>query len=74
MIKFEHNGFQVSCQGACYRGYDGVDVMKWNPKVKPFVAHWIIQKEEDVHMLRAIEDCMLLWNVTKKWSVIVNSC
>jgi len=38
MIKFEHNGLQISCQKACYRGYDDANVPKWNLEGEPFVV------------------------------------
>jgi hypothetical protein len=38
MIKFGHNGLQISYQKACWKGYDGVDALKCNFEVEPFVA------------------------------------
>jgi hypothetical protein len=35
MIKFEHNGPQISYQRAWY---DGVNVLIWNLEVEPFVV------------------------------------
>jgi hypothetical protein len=38
MIKFEHNRFQITCQKACWKGYDGANAPRWNLEVEPFVA------------------------------------
>jgi hypothetical protein len=38
MIKFGHNGLYIFHQKPCWKGYDGVDVLKWNLEVEPFVA------------------------------------
>jgi hypothetical protein len=38
MIKFGHDGLRISCKKTCWKGYDGVDVLKWNFEVEPFVA------------------------------------
>ncbi len=38
MIKFEHDGLQISCQKICWKGYDGVNASRWNLEVEPFVA------------------------------------
>jgi hypothetical protein len=38
MIKFEHDGLQMSCWRVCWKEYDGVDVLKWNLEIEPFVA------------------------------------
>jgi len=58
-IKFWHNGLQMSHQKACWKGYDGVDALKWNLEVEPFVAQWVIQMEENMHKLGVREDHML---------------
>jgi hypothetical protein len=55
MIKFEHDGLYVSCWKACWRGYDGVKALKWNPKVKPFVDQWVVEKDENLHELEVIK-------------------
>jgi hypothetical protein len=39
MIRFEHNGSQISCQKACWKGYDGAETPRWNFEIEPFVAH-----------------------------------
>ncbi len=46
--------------------YDGVDVLRWNLEVKPFVARWIIQTKENTHKLGAIENHMSPWGVGGK--------
>jgi hypothetical protein len=46
--------------------YDGVNVLRWNFEVKPFVARWIIQTKENTHKLGAIENHMLPWGVGGK--------
>jgi hypothetical protein len=66
MIKFEHNVLQVSHQKACWRGNDGVDILKWNYEIKQFVAQWSIPKEEDTPMLGVIKDHMPFWGVVGK--------
>jgi hypothetical protein len=38
MIKFEHHGLQISYWKACQKGYDGVDIPKWNLEVEPFIV------------------------------------
>jgi hypothetical protein len=48
--------------------YDGVNALKWNLEVEPFVAQWVVQMEENTHGLRVVEDHM------PPWGVIVNSC
>jgi len=37
-IKFKHDGLYLLCWRACWKGYDGANVAKWNSKVKTFVA------------------------------------
>jgi len=37
MVKFGHDGPQVSCPKACWLGHDGVNVSRWNLEVEPFV-------------------------------------
>jgi hypothetical protein len=49
----------MSHQKACWKGYDGVDALKWNLEVEPFVAQWVIQMEENMHKLGVREDHML---------------
>jgi hypothetical protein len=65
MIKFEHNGRQISWWKACWKGYDGVHASRWNPKVEPFVAWWIVQKEEHTKV-GVVENHMLPWGVARK--------
>jgi hypothetical protein len=36
MIKFEHDGFQISHQKACWKKYDGANISRWNLEIKPF--------------------------------------
>ncbi len=62
MIKFGHDGPQMSCQRACWKGYDGVDHLE----VEPFVVQWIVLMEEDMHELRVVENHMSLWGVVGK--------
>jgi hypothetical protein len=38
MIKFGHDGLQISCQKACWKQYDGANASRWNPKIEPFIA------------------------------------
>jgi hypothetical protein len=38
MIEFGHNVLQISHKKTCWKRYDGVDVPKWNLKIKPFVV------------------------------------
>jgi hypothetical protein len=38
MIKFEHDELYISYRKTCQRGYDGVNALRWNLKVQPFVA------------------------------------
>jgi hypothetical protein len=38
MIKFRHDGLQMSHRKACWKGYDGVDVSRWKFEVEPFLA------------------------------------
>jgi hypothetical protein len=46
--------------------YDGVNILKWNLKTKPFLARWVVQMEEDAHGLVVVEDHMLPWDVAGK--------
>ncbi len=66
MIRFEHNGSQISCQKACWKGYDGAETPRWNFEIEPFVAHWVVQKEEDTCMLVAVENHKPFWGVVEK--------
>ncbi len=66
MIKFGHDGLRISCKKTCWKGYDGVDVLKWNFEVEPFVAWWVVQMEEDTHKLGVVEDHMPPWGVVRK--------
>jgi len=66
MIKFGHGGFNMSRQKACWKGYDGVDVQRWNVEVEPFVAQQIVQMEENMHGLGVVEDHMSPWGVARK--------
>jgi hypothetical protein len=38
MIKFGHDGLQISYQRACEKGYDGANTLRWNLEVEPFVV------------------------------------
>jgi hypothetical protein len=38
MIKFGHDGPQISHWKTCWKRYDGEDTPKWNFEVEPFVA------------------------------------
>jgi hypothetical protein len=38
MIKFGHDGLQMSYWKTCWKGYDGVDVLRWNLEVEPIVT------------------------------------
>jgi hypothetical protein len=38
MTKFRHDGLQMSHWKACWKRYDGGDILKWNLEVEPFVA------------------------------------
>jgi hypothetical protein len=38
MIKFKHNGPHMSYSKACWKWYDGADVLRWNLEVEPFIA------------------------------------
>jgi hypothetical protein len=60
MIRFKHNRLQISHRRTCWKGYDGADTMRWNFEVEPFVVRRVVQREEDMHELEAIEDHMLL--------------
>jgi hypothetical protein len=65
MIKFEHDGPQVSCRKTCYKRYDGANTPRWNLETKPFIVQWVIQKEETL-VLRVIENHMPSWDVVGK--------
>jgi uncharacterized protein YkuJ len=56
MIKFKHNGFQISHRKACWKGYDGANAMTRNFEVEPFVVQQVVQREENTHELKAVED------------------
>ncbi len=66
VINFKHNGPHLSCQKTYCRGYDGAYVLKWNLEVEPFVARWVVQKEEDMCKLGVVEDRMSPWGVVGK--------
>jgi len=38
MIRFKHDGFHISYQRACWKGYDGANTPRWNLEIEPFVA------------------------------------
>jgi hypothetical protein len=38
MIKFKHNGLQVSRQKAYWKRHDGVNALRWNFEIEPFVV------------------------------------
>ncbi len=46
--------------------YDGVNILRWNLKVEPFVVWCIIQMEKDTHGLGVVEDDMPSWGVVGK--------
>jgi len=48
------------------KGYDGVNFSKSNLEVETFVAWWVVQMEEDMHGLGAVEEHMPLWGVVGK--------
>ncbi len=56
ILKLEHDGFQISCWKTCWKRYDGANIARWNPEIEPFVVQWVIQKEENMHMLGLVED------------------
>jgi len=66
MIEFEHNGFQIFHWKACWKGYDGVNISRWNLEIEPFVAQWNVQMNENMCELRAIKDHMPPWGVAGK--------
>jgi hypothetical protein len=38
MVKFRHDGPQVSCEKTCLVRHDGVNVSRWNLEVEPSVV------------------------------------
>jgi hypothetical protein len=58
MIKFRHDGPQMSCWKAYWKRYDDANASRWNLEVEPFVARRVIQMEEDTHGLGVIKDHM----------------
>jgi hypothetical protein len=60
MIKFKHNKFEISHGRACWKGYDGVYMMRWNFEIELFVVQRVVQREENTHELKVIEDHILL--------------
>jgi len=38
MIRFKHNGSQISCWRTCWKGYDGPNASRWNLEIKPFIV------------------------------------
>jgi hypothetical protein len=38
MIKFKHNGLQISYQKECWKGYDDANAPKWNLVAEAFVT------------------------------------
>jgi len=38
MIKFGHDGFQISRRKACWKRYDGADALRRNLEIEPFVT------------------------------------
>jgi hypothetical protein len=38
MIKFKHDGLEISRWRTCWKRYDGVDTPRWNLEIEPFVA------------------------------------
>jgi hypothetical protein len=66
IIKFGHDGPQMSYQRACWKGYNGENVPRWNLEVESFVARWVVQMEEDMHGLGVVEDHMPPWGVISK--------
>jgi hypothetical protein len=57
-------------QKTCWKGYDGVDAPKWNLQIEPFIVWWIVQMEENMHMLGVVEDHMPPWRVVGKNCVV----
>ncbi len=74
MIKFEHDGFQISCQRACRKRYDGANILRWNFEVEPFVVRWIIQMEENTSKLGVVGDQCHFEILLEREGVIVDSC
>jgi hypothetical protein len=70
MIKFEHDGLQISCWRACWKGYDGANAPRWNLEVKPFVAQWIVQMKENMRELGAVGNHMPPWGVAKEGDIV----
>jgi hypothetical protein len=66
MIKFKHDGPQISHRRTCWIRYDDVDASKWNFEVEPFFVQWVVQMEEDTHELGVVEDHMPPWSVVRK--------
>ncbi len=40
--------------------------MRWNFEVEPFIVQRVVQREEDIHELKVVEDHMPLWGVVGK--------
>ncbi len=51
---------------ACWKGYDGANVLRWNLKVELFVVWWVVQMEEDTHELGVVKNHMPPWGVVGK--------
>jgi len=66
MKKFEHDGFHIPHQIACWKGYDGADILVSNLEVEPFVLQWVVQKKENMCELEVIWDHMLPRGVVGK--------
>jgi len=45
--KIRHDGLQIFRQKACWKGYDGVGILRWNLEVESFVTRWIVQMEKN---------------------------
>ncbi len=46
------------CQKTCWKGYDGVDALKWSLEIEQFVAQQVVQMEENTHKLGVVEEYM----------------
>ncbi len=48
MIKFEHDGLSYLVEEHDGKGC-GVNTLRWNFKIEPFVAWWVVQMKEHTH-------------------------
>ncbi len=58
-------------QKACWKGYDGVNVPRWNLKVEPFDAWWVVQMEKYTHMLGVVKISHVTLRCYWKWNVLL---